>query len=254
MVRPKKSLGQHFLTDQTIAKRITDLLEAENIKTVIEIGPGKGILTRHLMDRSRFSFFQVEIDRESVDYLVELYPGLGETLILGDFLKIDMTQFGDRLAIIGNFPYNISSQIFFRVLENRNNVDEVVCMIQKEVADRLASGPGTKRYGILSVLLQAWYDIHQVFTVQPGSFFPAPEVKSSVIRLVRNNRKELGCDEQLFFRIVKMAFNQRRKMMRNSLSGIMGTLSREEAILTRRPEQLSVEEFIELTNMISGEL
>ena len=251
MVRPKKHLGQHFLTDPAIAFRITSMLEAKGIRTVIEVGPGKGILTKFLLEREGFDFYQVEVDREYVDYLRDLFPALGENLILGDFLKTDIQKFGKHMAIIGNFPYNISSQIFFKVLKHRDSVDELVGMIQKEVAERIASPPGSKRYGILSVLLQAWYDIKICFTVNPGSFFPPPAVNSSVIRLERNERTVLGCDEELFFNIVKSSFNQRRKVISNSLSAYIGTLSRDMDILRRRPEQLSVEEFIDLTNLIS---
>lgn len=251
MVRPKKHLGQHFLTDPAIALHITSMLEAEGIRTVIEVGPGKGILTKFLLEREGFDFYQVEVDRESIAYLRDLFPTLGENLISGDFLKTDIQKFGNPIAIIGNFPYNISSQIFFKVLGNRDIVRELVGMVQKEVAERIVSPPGSKVYGILSVLLQAWYDIKICFTVNPGSFFPPPAVKSSVIRMKRNARKELGCDEELFFKIVKASFNQRRKMISNSLSSYIGTLSRDMEILKKRPEQLSVEEFINLTNLIS---
>ncbi len=252
MVRPKKNLGQHFLTDPSIAERITQALEARDIQTVIEVGPGKGILTRFLIERKEFSLFPVEIDPEAIAYLQEVFPELEENLISGDFLKLDMKKYRSPVGIIGNFPYNISSQILFKVLDNRDIVDELVGMFQREVADRIISPPGSKRYGILSVFLQAWYTITNCFNVNPGSFFPPPKVKSSVIRMVRNERKSLGCDYDLFFRIVKMAFNQRRKVLANSLSSYMNGSHKDEPILRRRPEELGVEEFVELVNLIEG--
>ena len=182
MVRPKKRLGQHFLTDHNIARKIVNSLEARNYSTVIEIGPGKGILTGYLLQKLNLNTILVEIDDESSDFLQDNWPGLEDKLIRGDFLTLDLVSFGVKFGIIGNFPYNISSRIFFRILENHDRVEEVVCMVQKEVADRIISPPGNKTYGILSVLLQAWYDISSLYTVNPGSFFPAPKVRSSVIR------------------------------------------------------------------------
>ncbi len=252
MVRPKKYLGQHFLTDPGIARRITGSLRLQRTDTVLEVGPGKGVLTRFLAGRRNIDLYLVEIDREAVDYLREAYPALNEHLITGDFLALDMSLFGNDVAVIGNFPYNISSQIFFKILDNRDRIPEVVGMVQKEVADRIASGPGSRRYGILSVLLQAWYDITCLFTVSPGSFFPPPKVRSSVMRLERNQRKNLGCDEDLFKRVVKMSFNQRRKILRNSLAPLLVNLDREDPLWKKRPEELNVEAFIELTSKIES--
>ena len=217
----------------------------------MEIGPGTGILTGFLMERD-IQFIPVEVDSEAASHLKEKWPELEETLVEGDFLKLDL----DRLVsgpfhVIGNFPYNISSQIFFRILDHRHRVSEVVCMVQKEVADRIASPSGSKEYGILSVLLQAYFDIESLFTVKPGSFFPPPKVVSGVIRLKRNNMKELPCDEKLFFRVVKTVFNQRRKMIRNSIKSILLNLDSDFELLSKRPEQLNVPEFIELTRWVA---
>ncbi len=253
MVRPKKHLGQHFLTDPGIAARITGSLRPGNTGTVIEVGPGKGVLTRTLVEMQDVDLYLVEIDREAVEYLHGEYPRLRERLIEGDFLRQDLTRFGNRIAIIGNFPYNISSQIFFKILDNREIVPEVVCMIQKEVAERIASPPGSRQYGILSVFLQTWYTISYLFTVNPGSFFPPPRVRSAVIRLERNNRMEIGCSEEMFRKVVKTAFNQRRKMLRNSLSSFFVNLDREDPVLKKRPEELGVEAFLELTARIEGQ-
>ena len=248
-VRPKKALGQHFLTDQGVARAIVDALHSRG--PVLEVGPGTGVLTQYLLQDPAIGLKVVEIDGESVRYLLEHFPQLAPSLYEADFLKMDLTRlFPASFAIIGNFPYNISSQIFFKVLDVRDRVPEVVCMIQKEVAERLAAGPGTKTYGILSVLLQAWYDIEYLFSVGEGAFLPPPKVKSAVIRLTRGSRERLGCDEELFKRVVKTAFNQRRKTIRNSLKPILSTLPSLPAYipyLDARPEQLSVDEFIELT-------
>lgn len=252
MVRPKKHLGQHFLTDSGIARRITEGLHGDNISTLIEVGPGKGILTQFLKDWDGIKFYAIEIDEESVDYLQENYPELKDKIIKGDFLNLDLTAFGTDIGIIGNFPYNISSQIFFRVLDNYNLVNEVVGMLQKEVAERIVAGPGSKTYGILSVLLQTWYKVELLFNVNPGSFFPAPSVKSTVIRLVRNERKNLPCNEDLFRRVIKMAFNQRRKVLSNSLKGILLFLD-DDPVWRLRPEQLSVDEFIDLCLKIEAQ-
>lgn len=251
MVRPKKHLGQHFLTDPGIAERIVSSMNPGSERVVIEIGPGKGVLTQFLLQEDLKRFIPVEIDKESYDYLLREWPGLKEEILLQDFLKTDLASIGEkRLQIIGNFPYNISSQIFFKILDSRNIVNEVVCMIQKEVADRLVSPPGSKQYGILSVLLQAYYDLDYLFTVKPGSFFPPPKVNSGVIKLTRNKTSQLECDERLFSQLVKTSFNQRRKTIRNSLKTILLNLHVESELLSKRPEQLSVTEFIELANVI----
>lgn len=252
-VRPKKALGQHFLTDQGIAQAIVAALRSRG--PVLEVGPGTGVLTQYLLRDPELRLKVVEIDGESVRYLLEHFPKLAPALYEADFLKMDLRKlFPERFALIGNFPYNISSQIFFKVLEAREQIPEVVCMIQKEVAERLAAGPGSKTYGILSVLLQAWYDIEYLFTVGEGSFVPPPKVKSAVIRLSRNGRERLDCDEDLFRRVVKTSFNQRRKTIRNSLKPVLSTLPKLPdyvPYLDARPEQLSVEEFVELTRALS---
>lgn len=250
MVRPKKHLGQHFLTDRKIAKRITDLLKADNCDLILEIGPGKGVLTEFLMDRKGKKLKLVEIDPESVMYLHEKYGDISDSIAEEDFLKADIGTYGKRISIIGNFPYNISSQILFKTLEYKNQVEEIVCMLQKEVAIRLASGPGNKQYGILSVLLQTWYDVSIAFHVGPGAFFPPPEVHSTVITIRRNSRRTIDCSEELYKRIIKTAFNQRRKMLSNSLKSILVNLDTEVPYLKKRPEQLSVEQFIELCRYV----
>ena len=240
MVRPKKHLGQHFLTDPVIAERITNLLQDNSGTSVIEVGPGKGILTDFLIARKELDLHLIEIDRESVSYLHDKYPEIKERLIEGDFLNLDLKPYGNKIALIGNFPYNISSQIFFKALDSKDSVNEVICMIQKEVAERIASDPGNKRYGILSVFLQTWYDIKLEFTVKPGSFFPPPRVYSSVITLKRNQRKSLPCDEKFYRSVIKMAFNQRRKVLNNSIKSFLVNLNLEgvELNLRRRPEEL----------------
>lgn len=281
-VRAKKSLGQHFLTDLSIAQRIADSLTAPvtpgdstgdtgsstssgkdgaGQTDVLEVGPGMGVLTQFLLQRPELNLKMVEIDRESVDYLLIHFPQVNGALIEADFLKLRLeTFFKGQFCIIGNFPYNISSQIFFKILDYKESVPQVVCMIQKEVAERIAEKPGSKTYGILSVLLQAWYDIEYLFTVGEGAFNPPPKVKSAVIRLVRNSRKELGCDESLFKAVVKTSFNQRRKTMRNSLRPIVSAKASREGwneeqvsaflsqpVFDLRPERLGVEDFISLT-------
>ena len=255
-VRAKKALGQHFLTDLNIARKIASSLSggsAENPDKVLEVGCGMGVLTQYLLEREDIVTYGAEIDSESVEYLHAHYPAFAERLTEGDFLKMDLReQYGDRLKIIGNFPYNISSQIFFKVLENRDIVPECVGMIQREVAVRLAEPPGSKEYGILSVLLQAWYDIEYLFTVGEKVFNPPPKVKSAVIRLVRNSVTKLDCDEQLFIKVVKASFGQRRKMLRNSLKAAFGNFEgREHRFFTMRAEQLSVTDFVELTNWVA---
>ena len=247
-VRAKKSLGQHFLTNEGIARRIADALvvnDGDKLNT-LEVGCGTGALTRHLLQRDDLCLKGIEIDDESIEYLRENLPAIMPNLYAADFLKTDLRKIfpeGD-FAVIGNFPYNISSQIFFKILDYRESVPQVVGMLQKEVAERLASGPGNKSYGILSVLLQAWYDIEYLFTVGEHEFSPPPKVKSAVIRLRRNSRTELGCDEAKFKTVVKTAFNQRRKTLRNSLKPLGTDVPEQFAGL--RPEQLSVEEFITL--------
>ena len=251
-VRPKKSLGQHFLTDQSIAKRIVEQLSPE-VETVVEVGAGTGVLTQFMVNDIRDKFYVIEIDRESIDYLKVHFPALGDHLIQGDFLRSDLSQFGQKnMAIIGNFPYNISSQIFFQVLKYKEQVVEVVGMVQKEMAERMAAKEGSKTYGILSVLMQAWYDIEYLFTVHENVFNPPPKVKSAVIRMRRNTTTDLGCDEKLFVSIVKQAFNQRRKTMRNSLRTLLSPEIIGNEVFNQRPEQLSVQEFVDLTNLIAS--
>lgn len=250
-VRAKKSLGQHFLTDLNIAKKIVDAIDGLSQKTVLEIGPGTGVLTSFLSKKEDINLYAIEIDTEAYEYLQKAYPELGDKLILKNVLKFDLKEiFHDPMTIIGNFPYNISSQIFFKVLENRDLVTDVVCMIQKEVADRIKASHGNKTYGILSVFLQAFYDIDYLFTVGPKVFNPPPKVNSAVIHLKRNGRKELDCNEELFFKLVKQGFNQRRKTLRNSLKSILLDLPTDDKIFGQRPEQLNVEDFIYLTNLI----
>ena len=253
-VKPKKFLGQHFLTDLSVAERIADTLKDYVGTPVLEVGPGMGVLTQYLIAKGH-DLKVVELDRESVDYLHANFPELEGKVIGEDFLQLDLASMYDgQFCIIGNYPYNISSQIFFKVLDYR---DQVVCcsgMLQKEVAERIAAGPGSKTYGILSVLLQAWYDIEYLFTVSEHVFNPPPMVKSGVIRLVRNNVRELGCDESMFKTIVKLSFGQRRKTLRNSLRSFAKNPEvLTDEIFNKRPEQLSVAEFIRLTNLLRGE-
>lgn len=251
-VRPKKALGQHFLTDQNIARKIVDQLSPD-LETVIEVGAGTGVLTQFMVNDILEKFYVIEIDKESIEYLKNHFPMLGDRLIDGDFLKADLSKYGQRnMAIIGNFPYNISSQIFFQVLKYKEQVIEVVGMVQKEMAERMAAKEGSKTYGILSVLMQAWYDIDYLFTVHENVFNPPPKVKSAVIKMRRNAVTDLGCDEKLFVTIVKQAFNQRRKTMRNSLRPLLGPDIIDNEVFNKRPEQLSVKEFIDLTNLISS--
>lgn len=252
-VRAKKHLGQHFLTDQTIAQNIVDSLSGG--LPVIEVGPGMGVLTQYLVQKPEMDLKLIEIDTESVEYLHAHYPALKDRIIEGDFLRLELTElFPEPFAVIGNFPYNISSQIFFKVLDYRNQIPEVVGMLQKEVAERLAAPPGSKTYGILSVLLQAWYNVEYLFTVGSEVFSPPPKVQSAVIRVTRNNCNDLGCDEKLFKQVVKATFNQRRKTIRNSLKAV--AYNRETfpdfPMLNLRPEQLSVAQFVELTNMVAS--
>lgn len=294
-VRAKKALGQHFLTDQNIAKSIVAALqlpaaggkavasegkvnaEVASVSRVqltteqparmkvLEIGPGMGVLSQYLLQRQDVDLRMIEIDDESVEYLESHFPQAHGRVIFGDFLKLDIDElFPEEFHVIGNFPYNISSQIFFRIIDYRNRIPQTVCMIQKEVAERIAEKPGSKTYGILSVLLQAWYDIEYLFTVGSGAFAPPPKVQSAVIRLTRNRRTSLGCDENAFKNIVKTAFGQRRKTLRNSLKPIIAAKATKEGwdtealtsftsapVFELRPERLSVEDFIGLTNLLT---
>ena len=250
-VRAKKYLGQHFLRDLDIARRVAESLVFDGKMAVLEIGPGMGVLTRFLLQNKNIELTAVEIDRESVAYLRKAMPEL--CLVEGDFLRMDLRElFAGEFCIVGNYPYNISSQILFKLLEYRDKVPCLAGMVQKEVAERIVSAPGSKAYGILSVLLQAYYNAEYLFTVNENVFDPPPKVKSAVFRLVRNGRERLGCDEAMFRTVVKTAFNQRRKMMRNSLRVLVEDDERllGEPIFSKRPEQLSVEEFVELTNLI----
>ncbi len=251
-VKPKKALGQHFLKDKEIALRIASTLDAYTGMPVLEIGPGMGVLTRPLLVKGH-NLTVVELDTESVIYLTLHFPELQGRILGEDFLRCDLSRlFDGNFCVIGNYPYNISSQIFFRVLDYKDRIPCCSGMIQKEVAERLASPPGCKAYGILSVLLQAWYDIEYLFTVSEDVFQPPPKVKSAVIRMTRNKVTSLGCDEALFKRVVKTSFNQRRKTLRNSLRPIVGdrVAMLTDEIYNRRPEQLSVQEFIELTQRV----
>ena len=259
-VRLKKNLGQHFLIDLNIAKRIADTVDACPDLPVLEVGPGMGVLTQFLMPKNR-PLKVVEIDKESVAYLHEHFPALSDRIVGDDFLRMDLTTLfdGHDFVLTGNYPYDISSQIFFKMIDNRNLIPCCTGMIQREVALRMASEPGNKAYGILSVLTQAWYDVEYLFTVDENVFNPPPKVKSAVIRMTRNQTRELGCDEKLFKRVVKTVFNQRRKMLRVSLRQIFGGKSSDDAffqhpLMTRRPEQLSIAQFVELTNLVGQEL
>lgn len=260
-VKAKKALGQHFLTNIGVAEKIVESLPKVNGATynLLEVGPGTGVLTQFLVKREGINFKLVELDSESVLYLRKHYPHLGDTLIEGDFLKLNLaTLFSNSFNIIGNFPYNISSQIFFKILDFRDQVDCVVGMLQKEVARRLASPPGSREYGILSVLLQAWYSVEYLFEVGSGSFSPPPKVESAVIRVTRNSRSQLPCDETLFKEVVKGAFSLRRKKISNALKSLLakraisGDLLKGEPLLDKRAEHLSVEQFIELTQLIES--
>ena len=277
-VRAKKALGQHFLTDLKIAESIVSSLrlpgcgekyisEGEDWPSqTLEIGPGMGVLSQYLLRKPEADLKMIEIDNESVAYLLSQFPEADGRVIYGDFLKMDLDSlFPGQFNVIGNFPYNISSQIFFRILDCRGRIPQVVCMIQKEVAERIAEKPGSKTYGILSVLLQAWYDIEYLFTVGSGAFAPPPKVQSAVIRLTRNARQDLGCDPSDFKFIVKTAFGQRRKTLRNSLKPLIASKASREGwdaerlaafvsdpVFDLRPERLGVEEFVSLTNMFAS--
>lgn len=257
LVKPKKSLGQHFLKDLGIAKDIADTVDVCPDLPVLEVGPGMGVLTRFIMQKNR-PVKVVELDRESVAYLRENFPALDGHIIEDDFLKLDLEKpfDGKPFVLTGNYPYNISSQIFFKMLDYKDLIPCCTGMIQKEVAERIAAGPGSKTYGILSVLIQARYNVEYLFTVHEQVFNPPPKVKSAVIRMTRNETKELGCNEKLFKLIVKTTFNQRRKTLRNSISSILNKENPLSAdpIFNKRPEQLSVAEFIELTNRVEAAL
>ena len=253
-VKAKKHLGQHFLTDENIAKKIVEGLDFQPYQYVLEVGPGTGVLTKYLLEKPTETYV-AEIDTESIEYLKLHYQKLENKHFTGDFLKINLSDvFSGEVAVIGNFPYNISSQIFFRVLENRDRIPYVVGMIQKEVAERIAAPHDNKTYGITSVLLQAFYSIDYLFTVHEHVFDPPPKVKSAVISLTRNATKQLDCDEKLFVQVVKTAFNQRRKTLRNSLKPLLQGVSCSEPIFEKRPEQLSVADFVALTNMVALKL
>ena len=259
-VRPKKNLGQHFLIDLSIAKRIADTVDACPELPVLEVGPGMGVLTQYLMEKPR-PVKVVEIDTESVEYLNEHFPRLRENILGEDFLRMNLNKVfdGKQFVLTGNYPYDISSQIFFKMLDNKDLIPCCTGMIQREVAQRMASAPGNKAYGILSVLIQAWYDVEYLFTVDENVFNPPPKVKSAVIRMTRNEVTDLGCDEQLFKRVVKTVFNQRRKMLRVSLRQIFSGREvspdfYQHEMMTRRPEQLSVAEFVDLTNLVASQL
>ena len=259
-VKAKKSLGQHFLKDEEIARRIAETISGQELPAghpdwttmpILEVGPGMGVLTKYLLATGR-PLRAVELDTESVEFLARVYPELQVTE--ADFLKLDLdTMFTGEFALIGNYPYNISSQIFFKVLENKERIPVVAGMLQKEVAERICSGPGSKVYGILSVLLQVWYDCEYLFDVEPFVFAPPPKVRSGVLRLTRNSRTSPGCDPELFKRVVKTAFGQRRKTLRNSLAPLIpaGSPALRSELMPLRPERLSVDQFIELTNLIA---
>ncbi len=250
-VRAKKHLGQHFLKDMQVAQRIAESLDLQSPARVIEVGPGMGVLTQYLIQNPLVDLTAVELDSESVAYLAEYYPAL--KVVEGDFLRLNLNEIvGDEepFMIIGNYPYNISSQIFFKVLEYRDRIPLCSGMVQKEVAERIAAPHGSKTYGITSVLLQAFYDIEYLFTVEPGAFNPPPKVKSAVFRMKRNGVQSLGCDEKLFIQVVKTSFNQRRKTLRNSLKPILQGRVMVNDILNKRPEQLSVVDFVQLTNLV----
>ena len=257
-VRPKKNLGQHFLIDLSIAKRIADTVDACPELPVLEVGPGMGVLTQYLMEKPR-PMKVVEIDTESVEYLNEHFPRLRENILGEDFLRMDLGKVfdGKQFVLTGNYPYDISSQIFFKMLDNKELIPCCTGMIQREVAQRMASAPGNKAYGILSVLIQAWYDVEYLFTVDENVFNPPPKVKSAVIRMTRNSVDDLGCNEQLFRTIVKTVFNQRRKMLRVSLRQLIPADAAPEGffdheLMTMRPEQLTIPQFVELTNLVES--
>ena len=249
-VRAKKHLGQHFLKDLSIARSITDALSGQGYSNIVEVGPGMGVLTQYLLTKD-FITHVIELDRESVSYLQAEYPQLSQRIYSANFLKLNLETITDQsFALIGNFPYNISSQILFKALDYKDQIPEIVGMFQKEVAERVASGPGNKKYGIISVLLQAYYNIEYLFTVDEDVFDPPPKVKSGVIRLRRNDEKKLGCNEKFFKQVVKQAFSQRRKTLRNALKPLIGKSESNDPILELRAERLSVKDFVYLTNQL----
>ncbi len=252
-VRAKKHLGQHFLKDKNVSKKIADQFKHhQGVTNAIEIGPGMGALTTFLLEDETTKLTVLDLDQDSIDYLQVHFPQLDGRIVYGDFLKLDLVKLmgSEPFAVLGNFPYNISSQILFKCIDYKDQIPEIMGMFQKEVAERVAEKPGTKTYGILSVLLQAYYDIEYCFTVDEHVFNPPPKVKSGVIRCVRNERKSLPCDEKLFKQVVKMSFNQRRKTIRNSIKAMIKEGHPENPMLQLRPERLGVEEFIELTNWV----
>jgi len=252
-VKAKKHLGQHFLTDESVCQRMTAAIDEGKVKKVLEVGPGMGALTKHLLTRGDFETHVVEIDTESVDYLNENYKELEGKIYELDFLRTDLKELmGDEpFVVAGNFPYNISSQILFKVLDYKDQIPEVVGMFQKEVAVRIAEKPGTKKYGITSVLLQAYYDIEYLFTVDPDKFIPPPKVHSGVIKLTRNNTLKLACNEKFFKQVVKLAFNQRRKTLRNSLKSLIHDgIDKSAEVFSERPERLSVQQFVDMANLL----
>lgn len=254
-VRAKKHLGQHFLNDRGTAQKIVESLDPSlGFTQVLEVGPGMGVLSDFLLQKEAYETWLIDVDDESIAYLADRYPQLDHRLIHGDFLQLDFSlHFGDKIAVIGNFPYNISSQILFKILEERQRVVQVSGMFQKEVAERCVAKPGTKEYGILSVFLQAYYDVQYLFTVKAGAFNPPPKVLSGVIKMTRNAREELSCDEKLFWRVVKTAFNQRRKTLRNALSAVLPKdRMSDNPLYELRAERLSVEDFVMLTNEIAN--
>ncbi|MCQ2243205.1 MAG: 16S rRNA (adenine(1518)-N(6)/adenine(1519)-N(6))-dimethyltransferase RsmA [Bacteroidaceae bacterium] len=259
LVRPKKNLGQHFLTDLTIAKAIADTVDACPEIPVLEVGPGMGVMTQYIYPKGR-PFKVVEIDRESVAYLNEVYPKLRDNIISADFLRLDLNDVfdGKQFVLTGNYPYDISSQIFFKMLDNKELIPCCTGMIQREVAQRIAAQPGNKTYGILSVMIQAYYDVEYLFTVDENVFNPPPKVKSAVIRMTRNKTEHLDCDEKLFKTLVKTLFGQRRKMIRGSIKQLFTQQPPaeffEQKFMTKRPEQLSIADFVELTNLVDAEI
>ena len=253
-VRAKKHLGQHFLNDKNAAQRIADALNTSlGFTQVLEVGPGMGVLSDFLLQKSEYETYLIDVDDESIEYLADRYPELGDRLIHGDFLALDFSKhFGEKMAVIGNYPYNISSQILFKILDERDRVVQMAGMFQKEVAERCVAKPGSKEYGILSVFLQAYYHVEYLFTVKAGAFNPPPKVLSGVMRMTRNDVKELGCDEKLFWKVVKAGFNQRRKTLRNSLSAVVAKdKMSDNPLYELRAERLTVQDFVALTNEIS---
>lgn len=256
-VRAKKHLGQHFLNDKNAASKIVEALDpALGFKQVLEVGPGMGVLSDFLLQKDTYETWLIDVDDESVTFLADKYPQLENRLIHGDFLTLDFNQhFDEKIAVIGNFPYNISSQILFKILDERQRVVQMVGMFQKEVAERCVAKPGSKEYGILSVFLQAYYEVQYLFTVKPGAFNPPPKVLSGVIKMTRNDRETLDCNEKVFWRVVKAAFNQRRKTLRNALSGVIPKdRMSDNPLYDLRAERLSVEDFEQLTNEINARL